>query len=418
GFNKPHSVAYALVAYQTAWLKHYYPADFMAAVLSADMQTTDKVVVNIEESREIGLTISPPDVNRSEYRFVPDGEASVIYGLGAIKGLGEGPIEAISKARREGGPFEDLFSLCERVDARKVNKRAIEALIGAGALDGLVPDSLKQVESPIDHCRALLLANYEDAVKLAEQKARNQDSGHTDLFGMDMMVGGDNARYNHFDTLSCLSFKERLQRERDTLGLYLTGHPLDVYKAELRHLAKTRIVELRPREEQTVVGLIVAMRTMKNKKNETIAFVTLDDRSGRIEVSVFADLYEQNYARLQKDQVVVVRGSTDRDDFTGGIRMRASEVFDLQQARERSIKRLQLSLSSSALQPDFVAELVDLLAPFRGAPGQGCPVSIAYLRTDAQAEVVLGDSWRVTPADDLLERLRDRYGPETVKLDY
>ena len=420
GFNKPHSVAYAKVAYQTAWLKHYYPADFMAAVLSADMQTTDKVVINVEECREMGISISPPAVNRGEFRFVADTSRSIVYGLGAIKGLGEGPIEALVKARTK-APFKDLYDLCDRVDSRKINKRAIEALIGSGALDELVDDALvPEGMVAIDYKRSLLFANQEDAVKLAEQKSRNQNSGLADLFGDEMLVGdADGGRYHHFDHLRCMNLRERLNRERDTLGLYLTGHPIDMYRGELKHLAKTRIADLRPgKEAQTIAGLIVGMRTMKSRKGETIAFMTLDDRSGRMEVSVFADLYDANHAKLHKDAVVVVKGAALSDEFTGGLRMRASEVYDLVDARERSIKRLHLSLSGCALEGDFTAQLANLLRPYKGSAGQGCLVSVAYIREDVQAEVTLGDAWRVSPADELIQNLRDCYGAEQVQLDY
>ncbi|HIG41615.1 MAG TPA: DNA polymerase III subunit alpha [Gammaproteobacteria bacterium] len=421
GFNKPHSVAYALIAYHTAWLKHYYPADFMAAVLSADMQTTDKVVINVEECREIGVKLSPPDVNRGDYKFVADTDESIIYGLGAIKGLGEGPIETIVDSRRTYGGFEDLYKLCERVDARKMNKRAIEALIGCGALDELVQfEGQDESQKTIDFRRALLFANTEDAVKVAEQKAHNLDGGLMDLFGEDMMSNPDrDTPYNHFDGLRCLTFKDRLNKEKDALGLYLTGHPIDLYKGELKHLAKTRIVDLRAsKDEQIVAGLIVGMRTMKSRKGETIAFVTLDDRSGRLEVGVFSELYEMHHGILQKDLVVFFKGSTSIDDFTGGIRMRASEVYDLVQARERSVKRLRLSLNGMKLKDNFTSELAEILEPFKGQAGRGCPVSIAYTRANAQAEVTLGDAWRVSPDDDLIQNLRDRYGADQVILDY
>ncbi|MEX1236967.1 MAG: OB-fold nucleic acid binding domain-containing protein, partial [Pseudomonadales bacterium] len=392
----------------------------MAAVLSADMQTTDKVVINIEEAREMGLSISPPDVNRGGFRFVADSESSIIYGLGAIKGLGEGPVDAIVNARASGGPFTDLFDLCERVDARKVNKRAVEALIGCGALDQLVPVKDDGVADTIDYRRALLFANYEDAVKIAEQKARNADSGLTDLFGEDMLTGrSPGMRYNHFETFSCMTFKDRLQREKDTLGLYLTGHPLDPYKAELCHLAGTRIADLRvSKDEQRIVGLIVDLRTMKNKKGDTIAFITLDDKSGRMEVAVFADLYAQYHARLHKDAIVVVKGTTAADDFTGGVRMRATEILDLSEARQLSVKRLKLRLDGQCLGHDFVSELQEILIPYRESAGQGCPVYVNYQRLDAKGDIVLGDNWRVVPDDDLIQNLRDHYGTEMVQLDY
>ncbi|MDZ7683778.1 MAG: DNA polymerase III subunit alpha [Gammaproteobacteria bacterium] len=406
GFNKPHSVCYALIAYQTAWLKHYYPADFMAAVLSADMQSTDKVVINIEESREIGVEISPPDVNRGEYRFIPESPTSVVYGLGAIKGLGEGPIDAIVEARHTDGEFTDLFDLCERVDARKVNRRAVEALIGCGALDGLVNIEARTGADPIDFRRGLLYANYQDAIRAAEQRARNLDSGHTDLFGDDLLGGAEpGQRYNHFESLECLKLRERLAREKDTLGLYLTGHPLDDYEDDLKHLANTRIKDLREKDDQTIVGLVVDIRTMKTKKGETIAFMTLDDRTARIEVSIFADLYEQNYELLRTDAVLVVKGSAANDDFTGGLRMRASEVRDLAAAREHSVKCVRLNLVGCHLDNAFDSELAELLSPFRGGSGDGCRVLVNYENEVGGCEIKLGDTWRVQPSDDLIQNL-------------
>jgi len=421
GFNKPHSVAYAWLAYQTAWLKHYYPADFMASVLSADMQSTDKVVINVEECHEIGVPISPPDVNRGDFRFVADTKDSIIYGLGAIKGMGEGPVASIVESRAEAGPFTDLFDLCDRVDPRRVNKRAVEALIGSGALDRLAEfPGQTEAQKDIDFRRAMLMANQGDAVKLAEQRAYNQDGGLMDLFGEGLVTTeSTGCRYNHFEGLRRITFKERLGREKETLGLFLTGHPIDLYKEELKFLSKSRIGDLRAgKDDSTVVGLIVGVRTMKSKKGETIAFVTLDDRTGRIEVSVFADLYDRSYTKLQKDTVIVCKGATSIDDFSGGMRMRASEVFDMAQARERAIKRLKLRLVGADLADNFTDELAQLLTPFKGRPGEGCPIAVAYVCEEAEAEVTLGDAWRVLPDDDLIQNLRDRYGNERVVLDY
>ena len=421
GFNKPHSVAYAWIAYQTAWLKHHYPADFMAAVLSADMQTTDKVVINVEECREMGLKLAPPDVNLSAFRFVADSESTIVYGLGAIKGLGEGPIDALVESRREGGDFTDLYDLCERVDPRKFNKRSIEALIGSGALDSLAGlEDTKEQTDTIDYRRALLIANQEDAMGVAEQKARNREGGLMDLFGEDILIGATaNSRYNHIEGLRCLSLRERLNREKETLGLYLTGHPMDVYQGELKHLTRNRIADLRvSKDEQIIAGLIVAVRILKSKNGENIVFATLDDTSGRVEVAVFADVYASQRDKLNKDSIVFCKGSTSMDDFNGRIRMRASEVYDLLQARERSMKCLRVSLVGAELEEGFTTELAEILAPFRGGSGVGCKVSIAYIHRDARAEVTLGDEWRVLPDDDLIQNLRDRYGAEKVELAY
>ncbi len=421
GFNKPHSVCYALIAYQTAWLKHYFPADFMAAVLSADMQNTDKIVINVEESREMGLTLLPPNVNEGEYRFVARDERHIVYGLGAIKGLGEGPVEAIVESRREEGPFRDLFDFCERVVSRKVNRKTIEALIGCGALDDLVNVAGPAEERErLGFRRALLMANCDDAIQLAEQKARNADSGHSDLFGeLTLSTGpegeGEEHGYHHLQGLRCLTLKERLAKERETLGLYLTGHPIDVYRNELKYLAKTRIVDLRVvRDEQVIAGLIVGLRTMKTRKGETLAFLTLDDRSGRIEVSVYSDLLEASRDMIVKDAVVVVSGTTASDDYTGGLRMRATSISRVVDARQKLLRKLKVNVCETEFNREFTRRLADILQPHKGS--SGCPVSVEYARGDARAEVILGDEWRVRPEDELIQDLEDHFG--AVQLEY
>jgi len=419
GFNKPHSVAYAWLAYQTAWLKHYYPADFMAAVLSADMQTTDKVVINVEECGAIGVPISPPDVNRGDFRFVADTPKSIIYGLGAIKGMGEGPVSAIVESRSEAGNFKDLYDLCDRVDPKRLNKRAIEALIGSGALDFLAEFAGQtEPQKDIDYRRALLLANHVDAVKMAEQKARNQDGGLMDLFGEGLISSESDCAYNHFNGLENLRMLDRLQREKATLGYYLTGHPVDQYKAEARHLTKARISEIRAGKEQKVLGLITSVFPRKTMSGEPRADLVLEDRSGKIEVRIFPELYERLQGKLEVGVIVVCKGEVAFSEFVGGMQMKAVDVRDIAQARQQAVKRLKLRLIGADLGDNFTAELAELLTPYRGGPGQGCPISIAYVREEAEAEVTLGDAWRVSPADDLIQNLRDRYGNERVFLDY
>lgn len=294
GFNKSHSAAYGLVSYQTAWLKTHFPAPFMAAVLTADMQNTDKVVTLIEECRHMKLRIVAPDVNNSEFRFTVDDDGRIVYGLGAIKGVGEGPVEAITECRAEGGPFNTLFDFCDRVDLKRINKRTLEALIRAGALDRLGPhyhDELKAYQATVDLNRAVLLAAMEEAIQAAEQTARSHDSGHMDLFGGVFAEPEADVYANHRKVKE-LTLKERLKGEKDTLGLYLTGHPIDEYEGEVRRFARQRIVELKPaRDTQTVAGLIVNLRVMKNKKGDKMGFVTLDDRSGRIEASLFSEAF-------------------------------------------------------------------------------------------------------------------------------
>ncbi|WP_020408275.1 DNA polymerase III subunit alpha [Hahella ganghwensis] len=403
GFNKSHSAAYALVSYQTAWLKQHYPAPFMAAVLTADMQNTDKVVTLIEECRRMKLELVLPDVNNSQYTFTVDDDNRIVYGLGAVKGLGEGPIQSILDARADGGPFRDLFDFCKRVDLRRVNKRALEALIRSGAMDKLGPG------------RARMMASINEAVQRADQHARNENAGMMDLFG-EVVPEDDSDAYSASVHVKEWPEKERLKLEKDTLGLYLTGHPFDEYEEEVRRFVRTPISELRPGKGiQTVSGLVVAVRTMKSKRGGYIGFVTLDDRSGRIEVTLFSNAYEEAKELLHTDRILVVEGNVEDDEYSGGLSVRAKSVTDISQARLKFAKELILFLNKNDFNNGFVDELGNALGePF----DEGCPVVIHYETETARTKLRLSESWKVNPSDDLIQGLRTMLGSERVQLRY
>ena len=405
GFNKSHSAAYALLSYQTAWLKHKYPAPFMAAVLSADMQNTDKVVILIEDCRQMELPIVLPDVNISEFKFTVDLNDQVVYGLGAIKGLGEGPVGAIIEARQQDGPFKDLFDFCTRVDLKRVNRRALEALIRSGAMDNLGAH------------RAVLMACQDEAVKVADQHSKNQSSGMVDLFGG--MPGSNAAQdddvYAGYARIKPWTDKVRLQAEKETLGLYLQGHPIDEYEAELRKIAKDPLVALQASKfDQKIAGLVVALRTMKSKRGDTIAFVTLDDRTSRMEVSVFGEVYERYRNILMKDAVLVVEGEVSNDDYSGSLKVRAKTLYDIGAARTAFAKELLITVDQSNCQ-QVNQQLANLLMPYRS---EGCPCVLDYTTPSAQARLRLGDDWRVTASDELLLSLQENFGESRVKLTY
>ncbi|MFI8479707.1 DNA polymerase III subunit alpha [Pseudomonas sp. NPDC078700] len=416
GFNKSHSAAYGLLSYQTAWLKAHHSAAFMAAVLSADMHNTDKVVTLIEECRSMKLRLDAPDVNTSEFKFTVNDEGWIVYGLGAIKGVGEGPVEAIVESRRD-GPFKDLFDFCSRVDLKRINKRTLDALVRSGALDRLGPhfhEEIKAYHANIDRNRGVLLAAMEEAVQAAEQTARSHDSGHMDLFGGVFADEEQDVYVNHLKARE-LTLKERLKGEKDTLGLYLTGHPIDEYEGEVRRFARQRIIDLKPaRDTQTVAGLIVNLRVMKNKKGDKMGFITLDDRSGRIEASLFADAFASNQALLQSDALVVVEGEVSNDDFSGGLRLRAKRVMSLEEARTGLADSLRLKIASDALKGDKLRWLADLCSRHRGV----CPITMDYSSTDAKALLQFGEGWRINPADSLIQALRDQFGKDNVFLHY
>jgi len=407
GFNKSHSAAYALVSYQTAWLKAHYGAPFMAAVMSSELQNTDKIVVFVEECRAMKLSLKLPDVNEGQYMFTVNASNEIIYGLGAIKGLGEGPIENMLAARQQGGPFHDLFDFCSRTDPRKVNRRAIEALVRSGAFDSLGVE------------RWVLMAAMDDALKAAEQSASNRDSGMQDLFGAVVPSQGEGPGdvYAPFRGARAWSGKQRLAGEKETLGLYVTGHPIDEYESEVRKFAPTRIAELRPDKQgnQFVAGLIVASRTMKTKRGDTMAILQLDDRSARIEVTVYADTYAEHRELLARDNIVIVEGSVAHDDHSGGLGMRARSVRSLLQARQDYASELTIEVSDEMLDARLTDRLEKALA---GAGGGHCPVSLIYRQAGGVARIKLGERWQVLPSDELLQQLRDCVGSERVALQY
>ena len=407
GFNKSHSAAYALVSYQTAWLKAHYPGPFMAAVMSTEMDNLDKVVPLIEECRNLKLTVTPPDVNVGGYKFTVDTEGRVVYGLGAIRGVGEGPIGAIVEARETGGPFADLFDFCRRLDPKRMNKRTLEALIRSGALDNLGPN------------RAVLAASMEDALKAAAQNHANQSLGMLDMFGEAFADPEDEQANVYADYLGAREWtdRERLSGEKDTLGLYLTGHPIDEYERELKRFVSTRISDLKPsREPQRVAGLVVAMRTMKSKRGDTMAFITLDDRTGRIEASLFGELYDQLRGQIESDQVLIVEGEVSSDDFSGGLRLRGKDVTPMVTARIRYGQAVELALNAEHINGRLVESLRDSLTPYRSS--EGLPVRVQYRHVEAVGWLELSDEWKVAPSDDLLLALRDVEGQAGVQLRY
>ena len=401
GFNKSHSAAYAMLAYQTAWLKTHHTAAFMAAVLSADMDSTDKVVNLVEECRSLGLAVAPPHVNECVYRFSVADERSVRYGLGAIKGAGEAALENVIDERTRGGPYTDLFDFARRIDHRKVNRRVVEALIRAGALDGLGPS------------RTSMALSLTDALLAAEQLARDTSTGQNDMFGNALLGGEIESR---FRTGVEWSEDERLAGEKETLGLYLTGHPITRFEPELEAIASARLSGLRPipGRKQAVAGLVAGLRTL-NTRNGRMAIATLDDRTARVEVRIYSELFSSCREMLVKDRLLVVEGEVEDDEFTGGCSVVASVIEDLESARERRARRILIELDGDAMDdgvPDALREAMELYRTGR------TPVCIDYRRRDARARLALGDAWAVRPAEALVDRLRDVAGTGRVRIEY
>lgn len=402
GFNKSHSAAYALVSYQTLWLKTHFPAEFMAAVMTADMDNTDKIVTLVDECQRMGLTVIPPDVNTGRYRFSVNEDGHIVYGIGAVKGVGEGPIDAILSARDQDGPFRDLFDFCNRVDIKKLNKRVMEKLILSGAMDRLGPH------------RAALMATLEEAMRAAEQHAKAQAVGQVDMFGV-LTEEIDDVK-KAFANVPHWPDKVWLEGERETLGLYLTGHPINQYSGELRRYTSGRLCDLHPTSRDTVTtaaGLVIAARSMVTKRGNKMGIFTLDDRSGRLDVTLFSEALEKYEELMQKDRILVVSGQVSFDDFSGGLKMSARELLDINDARERFARAIRISLDEQRIDERFFPRLCEILEPARAGV---CPVQVNYRRPGSRARLTLGTEWRVTPTDQLIDDLRVLLGRERVEL--
>ena len=451
GFNKSHSVAYAVLSYQTAWLKSHFPSEFYSAVLTADMDDTDKVVRTVEDLLGFGCRLLPPDINASETTFTSVDKKTVRYGLAAIKGVGDGVIDKIIAERSAQGKFLSLSDLCRRISDANVNRSVLEGLIRAGALDSLVPlpspatastqasqpddaesqDELTtdtKTQSPLWHGRAVLMENLGLALSAASQAARNKDSGQSDLFG-------DFAESENTD-LELLAAEpwsdlERLAAERKTTGLYLSGHPVKPYLAELAQITSGRLKDVcdrvplssavgggnrnsRATQDVVVAGLVADLRIRATNRGSKIMTATLDDCTVKIEVVVTGELLESAGHKMSQDTLVVIEGGLGIDQFSGGHSVRARQLYTIDEARERFARLLLVTWHAAGNQS--LAGIQTALSGHR--TGGRLPVAIDYKNDKASARIRLGDEWQINPSAQLLESLHQTEGVSDVDLVY
>ncbi|MES2298094.1 MAG: DNA polymerase III subunit alpha [Pseudomonadota bacterium] len=405
GFNKSHAAAYALLSYHTAYLKAHHTAAFMAANLSLAMDDTDKIKILVEDSIDVcGLTLLPPDINHSDYRFMPEGAAPSVsgkrvthirYGLGAVKGSGQSAIEAIIAARKEGGPFTDLFDFCKRVDRRQINRRTIESLIRSGAFDCFKVD------------RAVLLASVAFAVEVADQAQASVNQ--VSLFGGD---DSDLVAPPEYVKALAWSDKQRLAEEKVALGFYLSGHMFDSYAPEVRRFARTKLSDLDPsREPRMLCGVITGVRTQMTQRGK-ILIVSLDDKSAILEVTVYNEVFEANKNIFREDEFLAVVGKVSEDRFTGGLRITAEKVYDIVAARIQYGRQLGLFLPVTVAP----AKIAEVLQPHRAQAG--LPVAMRVKPQGVDCTLQFGDEWRVEPSDALQTALEQVLGARDVAVEY
>ena len=403
GFNKSHAAAYALVAYQTAYLKAHYPAAFLASTMSADMNNTDSVHIFYDDCAPNQIEVLPPDINQSDFKFTPTSSQQMLYGLGAVKGTGLAAIEVILQARHKDGPFKDLFDFCNRLDLRKVNRRVVESLIRAGAFDKLTDD-------PANPNRNALLAGVATAMAAAEQNSAN--SNQNSLFG----EVADNA-VNVLPSVPAWTEQQRLLEEKAALGFYFSGHPYAAYQKDLGQFISSTLANLSPKEQPQLLAGIVSGIRMRMTGRGKMAIVGLDDGTTRIEVVVGTELLNQHQALLKEDQLIIVEGRVSHDEFSGGIRVNARKLHDLSGLRNSRASFLKISCNGQA---DAV-KLKALLKPYCKSASdeqRGCAVKVEYHNQTSKVELMLGNDWRVDLHEELIAGLTQWLSRDNVKILY
>jgi DNA polymerase-3 subunit alpha len=406
GFNKSHAAAYALIAYQTAWLKAHFTEAYMAAVLTADLDNTDRLVVLKDDCTLFGITLEPPDINRSVFAFTVGGPKRICYGLGALKGMGQGAVDAIIGERQARGPFTSLLDLCRRVDLTKINRRVLEALVRSGALDSL------------GHNRATLMAAIPDALQLAERSAHASAAGQAALFGGDER---GSALEHKIVPLREWTKRERLEAERESLGLYLTGHPFEEVAEHCKKFARESIAKViasmphdgtpfHVRKEVILAGVVMDVRKRGNRVS-----IVLDDNTERIEVTLFEDVYAQCKHLITKHAVLLAEGQLRYDDFINGWRQTARRVRSADDAIQEYARRITIRWPTAGNSATFVRDLQRTLQPFRGGK---CEVCIQYASARAEAGLTLGEKWSVRLTRELRDQLTRLLGDDRFSIHY
>ncbi len=365
GFNKSHSAAYALLSYQTAWLKKHYPAEFLAAVLTSEMDHTDKIVRFIDECAQINIKVLPPCINRSQYAFSVDKNGAIVYGLGAVKGVGESAIDVIIRERETNGDYLSLSDICQRLNLKKLNRKTLETLIYAGAFDRLHAN------------RGGLFATLPEAIRLAEQFHKDAQSQQADMFGL-----FSQSDINNNDAMlkilaeNAWNKRQQLEYEKNTLGLYLSDHPINTVAERLKAICHQSIAELVddltrweiPRQkgegyEVLFAGLVTDIRKMISKRGNPMAFLTLDDRSGRCECSIFGDLVKEVEHLLQVDNILIIRAKTEYVYYRQQWQLSAQSIVAFEQAQYDLAKGFELFLTSE--QAWEYSSLIKILDPLK-----------------------------------------------------
>jgi len=399
GFNKSHSAAYALVSYRTAYLKAHYPVEFMAALLTEDMENTDKVLKSINECRDMGIEVLPPDVNESMKVFAVKGE-EMRFGLGGVKNVGSAAIDLILEAREKSGNFDSIFEFCENVDLRKVNKRVIESLIKCGAFDGTGAK------------RSQMMAVLEDAMDGGQVLQKDRMSGQSNMFGAFQEQERETHAHTAMPDIEEWPENEMLTLEKESLGFYITGHPLASCSEDMKRYATAdtvTICDLSDGAETSLCGLAATLKELVTKKGDRMGFVTIEDMMGTVEVVVFPEIYAASSHHLKGELPLLVKGRVDVGEES--VKLIATEITPLKDVRENLTKSVHFKLSTPGLEKEQIHKLNDIIKKYKG----NCDTVVHVVIPNRSETIIsLPDEVKISPSDEMLRDVEKLFGYKIV----
>lgn len=416
GFNKSHSVAYAFISYQTAYLKTYYTSEFLSSALSSDMDNTDKVISLVDASIEMGLNIIQPNINTSEFNFISIDDKSILFGLGAIKGVGHNAVIHIIEERNKNGAYKNIFNFCERVSLTTINIGTIDSLIYSGSFDCFGEN------------RSSLKNSLEKAMKYGQHKQISKNTGQHELFenkSESISIDTTSIDSNHIkETLDARLMSFNL--EKKVLGFYLTGHPVNEYREEIDAMSIKSIdsyfqhyYEKDPMdsfsEPATISGVIINKRIQRMGQDRFINIITIDDSTHRLEIIIYPDVFEKYRSLIKENELLFISGIIAMDDYNGDLSMKASKIIDLDSARQKYSKEVEIFLSSELINDKTLLKIVSLLEPHKNGK---CPLVIKCLSQKHIVPLNLDQEWFINPTSILIDNLSDLVGKENIVVKY
>lgn len=399
GFNKSHSTAYALISYQTLWLKAHYPKEFMASVMNADIDNTEKIVILINECLRLGLKILPPNINLGKYYFYVM-KGKIIYGLGAIKGVGIKNIQSIIIDRNKNGFFKDFFDFCLRIDIKKLNRRVLEKLIFSGALDCL------------NLHRSIMFESIDKVIKTSKQYVNNNITGQKDMFESLILIENKNF-FTYYEGLKSWSKKLYFKGEIETLGRYISGNPINSYRKKIKkYINLIKLKNIYPSEIiNTIIGLILSFKILTNKNNQQIGICTIDDGTGILDLIMFNNIFKKYQCLLEKNNIIIAKGKVIFDYFNKKIKMNVSKIIEFKKLNKKYNYGLNIFINKKYINKSIINNFINLIKENKGT----IPINIIFKNKNFCFRLTFGENWRIKPSENLIINFQKIFGNKKIK---